>query len=110
MLRLRLACLALATGFVVTISGCCSSPCEDSRLFPRLFNSGFRSGSSMRGDCDCHNSMSPNMMMDPAAQGPILMPGATGSTPIIKNAPLGTPPQVFKIPTATTTPYVPPSN
>ena len=104
MLRLRLACLALATGFVFTLSGCYST-CEDGRLFPRLFRS---ARPTMHDDCDCHNAHMPGPMMDPAAQGPILMPGATGSTvPIIRNTPPGQPPQVFKVPTAPSTPYVP---
>ena len=104
MLRLRMTCLALATGFVFTLSGCCSF-CEDGRLFPRLFNSSSRSSPVMHGECDCHNAHSPQMMMEPAAQGPVLMPGST--MPTITTIPANQRPQVFKVPTAPTVPYNP---
>jgi hypothetical protein len=114
MLRLRLTCLALATGFVFTLSGCYSM-CEDGRLFPRLFNHCSRSGPTKNGDCECQNGSAPwngpmpGPMMDPAiGKGPILMPGTPDSTvPIIRNVPPSQPPQVFKVPTAPSTPYVP---
>lgn len=104
MLRHRLAFLALATGFLFTLSGCCSF-CEDGRMFPRLFNHSARSGPAMQAECDCQNPHM--MMMDPAlSKGPILTtPGST--VPIITNVPANQPPQVFKVPTAPTTPYVP---
>jgi hypothetical protein len=104
MLRHRLASLALATGLLFTLSGCFST-CEDGRLFPRLFNSSSRSGPAM--DCECHNALSPSVMMDPAAQGPIL-PGPGANVPIITTVPANQPPQRFnKVPTAPATPYAP---
>jgi hypothetical protein len=106
MLRLRLACLALASGLLFTLPGCCSF-CEEGRLFPRLFN--HRSMSMPTGECECHSAHLPPMM-DAAAQGPILTPPAfPGQTvPIpITNLPANQPPQIFKAPQATPTPYVP---
>ena len=108
MLRLRLATLALATGFLFTLSGCCSFY-EDGRLFPRLFNYSARSGPTMHAGCECQDPHAPHMMMSPAAQGPLL-PGSGATVhnvPIITNIPANQPPQVFKVPTAPTTPYVP---
>jgi hypothetical protein len=106
MLRLRLAFLALASGLLFTLSGCCSF-CEERPLFPRLFN---RSSMSIRtGECECHSAHSPQMM-DAGAQGPILItPGGAGQTvPIpITNIPANQPPQIFKAPQAPPTPYVP---
>jgi hypothetical protein len=110
MLRLRLAFLALASGLLFTLPGCCSF-CEDGRLFPRLFN--HRSMSmpthGLPGECECHSAHMPPMM-DAAAQGPILTaPGVAGQTvPIpITNFPGNQPPQAFKVPQASPTPYVP---
>jgi hypothetical protein len=105
MLRIRLASLALASGLVFTLSGCCSF-CEEGRPFPRLFNHSAMSHPT--AECECQSSHLPQMMGD--VQGPILtMPGATGQTvPIpITNIPPGQPPAVFKVPTASPTPYVP---
>jgi hypothetical protein len=106
MLRLRLACLALAGGLLFTLSGCCSF-CEEGRLFPRLFN--HCSMSRPNGECECRSANLPQMM-DAPVQGPILTtPGVTGQTvPIpITNLPTNQPPQFFKAPQATPTPYVP---
>jgi hypothetical protein len=106
MLRLRLACLTLASGLLFTLSGCCSF-CEEGRLFPRLFHSS--SMSRPIGECECHSAHLPQMM-DATAQGPILTtPGAAGQTvPIpITNLPTNQPPQIFKAPQAAPTPYVP---
>jgi hypothetical protein len=48
-------------------------------------------------------------MMEHAAQGPVLAPGASASgLPTITNIPANQPPKVF--PTAPTTPYVPGAN
>ena len=111
MLRLRLASLALASGLLFTLSGCCSF-CEDSRLVPRLFN---RSSMSCQncgqpGGCECHSPPMPHMM-DPAVQGPILTtPGGPGQTvpiPITNLPPNQPPPPNFRVPQASPTPYVP---
>ena len=76
-----------------------------------LVGAGYRgSRLGMRGgDCDCHNAMSPHApMMEPALGGPALMPGGPPSTlPTITSIPTTPPPQAFKVPTATTTPYNP---
>jgi hypothetical protein len=106
MLRLRLAFLALASGLLFTLSGCCSF-CEERPLFPRLFSRS--SMSRPTGECECHSAHLPQMM-DAAAQGPILTtPGGAGQTvPIpITNFPSNQPPQIFKTPQAPPTPYVP---
>jgi len=106
MLRLRLACLALASGLLFTLSGCCSF-CEESRLFPRLFNRSSMCGPT--GECECRSAHLPQMM-DAAAQGPILTtPGVAGQTvPVpITNLPANQPPQIFRAPQAPPTPYVP---
>ena len=110
MLRLRLASLALASGLLFTLPGCCSF-CEEGRLFPRLFHysSMSRPAHELPGECECHSAHLPQMM-DAAGQGPILTPPAfPGQTvPIpITNLPANQPPQIFKAPQATPTPYVP---
>src|SRR5262249_4597210 len=100
MLRLRLASLALATGFLVTLSGCMSTStsCNDGgcRIFQRLFNRTSNRGPTGHGDCECQGGMLP-FMLEPAVQGPIRPgPTATGpGAPIIRNMPPGQP-QVFK--------------
>ena len=110
MLRIRLASLALAGGLLFTMSGCCSF-CEDGKMFPRLFrsNSSTHSGmEGMHGGCDCHSAHMPQM--EGAVQGPFLTaPGVAGTTmPIpITNIPANQPPQIFKVPQSSPTPYVP---
>lgn len=107
MLRLRLASLAVACGLFSTLSGCATMS-EDGRMFPRLFHSTSMS-SEMHGECECQHGAMPHMMG--AVQGPILttpsMPGTTMPIPSITNIPANQPPQVFKVPTAPATPYVP---
>ena len=112
MLRLRLASLALASGVLFTLSGCCAF-CENGQpSFPRLFN---RSASSAphSAECECHNAFMappPTMIGMSSAQGPILMQPSTASaqTPIpITNLPATQPPQMFRVPNAPPTAYVP---
>lgn len=106
MLRLRLAILALACGFVFTLSGC-RSTCDDDRLFPRLFRSNSMSQPRGHGECECQHGQMPHMME--SAQGPILTtPGMAGTTmPTITTVPANQPPVFSKIPLAPATPYVP---
>jgi hypothetical protein len=115
MLRLRLASLAVACGLLVSLSGCSSmsgsSTCDDGRF--RLFrNSSFRPGifhggqNGTSAECECQNGH----MMD-GMHGP-LMPTPIGASqtmpiPITSIPPAAQPPQVFKLPTAPATPYVP---
>jgi len=112
MLRLRLASLALASGFLFMLSGCCSF-CEDGRLFPRLFPSTSMSSGAihgMPGDCGCQSSQFPpgmEMSTLPGPQFPQAV-GANQTVPIpITNLPPNQPPQVFKVPQAMPTPYNP---
>jgi hypothetical protein len=108
MLRLRLAFLALASGLLFTLSGCCSF-CEDGRLFPRLFHSDSTSLHGTPADCECHSAHLPHML-DAGVSGPVLpAPGWAGQTmPIpITSVPANQPPQLFKVPQAPPTAYVP---
>jgi hypothetical protein len=92
------------------MSGCCAF-CEDGRLFPRLFrNSNYeRPGLFHRHggghDCECHSSHLPPGFEGPMP-GPAFMPGAGTSIPIT-NVPGNQPPNVFKVPNAPSTPFVP---
>lgn len=110
MLRLRLAFFALASGVLLTLSGCCAF-CEDGRLFPRLFPN-HRAFSGRPGDCECMHPGAPPFVDGGVVQGPVLTPppGIAGQTmpiPSITNVPATQPPQVFKVPQAQTTPYTP---
>ena len=109
MLRLRLASLALASGLLLTLSGC-RTTCEDEgRFFPRLFNHSSLKASS-HGECDCHHGQLPPHMMMESAQGPVLTaPSMAGQTApvLIRDVPASQPPQVFKVPMAAPTPYNP---
>jgi hypothetical protein len=111
MLRLRMASLALASGFFIFMSGCASPTCEESRFFPRLFRSNSMSAAhEMPGDCGCQHSQFPPGMDMSALPGPQFpqAAGANQTVPIpITNVPANQPPQVFKIPEATRTPYNP---
>lgn len=111
MLRLRLAGLALACGIAFTLTGC-RSMCEEGRLFPRLFNHNSMSPLRWQGaECECHHGHMPPGFE--AAHGPVLVqPGTVGTTmPPITNVPVTSqPPQVFKVPSAPATPYVPSIN
>ena len=115
MLRSRLASLAVACGLLVTLSGCCSF-CEDGRLFPRLFKSNYQGAQagSMFGhrapECECHQGPHMPGIFDTASKhGPVLMTPASNPTmPIpITNVPTNQPPQIFKLPQAAPTPYIP---
>jgi hypothetical protein len=116
MLRLRLASLALACGFLLALSGC-RSPCDDGGPF-RLFRSNYEGGGLFGGrhrggggDCPCSNGQTPPFM-DAAHSGPILTTPtvSNGNVPIpITNIPSSQPPNIFKVP-ATPTPYHPPGH
>lgn len=111
MYRLRLAFLALTCALLVNLAGCCSF-CEEGRFRPfRSFYDGGGSGlfSRHRGECECHHMAGAPTM----EAGPTFMPPApqllNNAAPIpITNIPNNNqPPQVFKVPQATTTPYSP---
>jgi hypothetical protein len=121
MLRLRLASLALASGLLLTASGCLSSSgcfsssgCDSSGpMFPRLFHRSESQSAMMGGTgCECQRSAWPQGVEVPAGQGPFLMPGAvstppTSSIPIV-NVPTGTPQSLpLKAPPAPPTAYFP---
>jgi hypothetical protein len=123
MLRLRLAILALACGLFVTLSGC-RTYCEDDRLFPRLFRSNYAGGGLFSGnrmaapgpECECNQGQFPGIFEPTSNHGPIMMSPASSQptmqmpmpAPIpITNVPTNQAPQVFKIPQAAPTPYVP---
>ena len=111
MLRIRLASLALAGGLLFTMSGCRTS-CEEGGMFSRLFRSYSSTHSGMEGmhgGCDCHSAHMPQMEGS-MVHGPVLTtPGVVGTTvPIpITNIPANQPPQIFKVPQSSPTPYVP---
>ena len=103
MLRIRLASLALATGLLFSMSGCCSMN-EEGRLFPRLFNHSSMSAPRHQGECECHGAgFPPGVEM---SQGPI-MPGAVQTMPPITTLPANQTPQAFKNPPANSVPWVP---
>jgi hypothetical protein len=106
MLRIRLASVALASGLLFLASGC--NTCGEGRFFPRLFSSHSMSAPSMESECGCHSAHLPQMM-DGAPGQMMTMPTAAGQTvPIpITNVPTSQPPQVFKVPMAAPTPYIP---
>jgi hypothetical protein len=118
MLRSRLASLAVACGLFFTVSGCCSF-CEDGRF--RLFRSNYGSGSPgifshhQAPPCECNQGAMPGIFDTASSHGPALMtptssnptmPSPTMPIPIT-NVPTNQPPQVFKLPMAAPTPYVP---
>jgi hypothetical protein len=97
MLRIRLASVAVALGFLVTLSGCST---HDGPLFPRVHDFFVRPSETA---CECQAG---NLPPEFAGQGPVLMaPGQT--MPTITTVPSSQPPQSFKAPSATTTPYFP---
>ena len=111
MLRRRMAFMALACGFLFTLSGCCTF-CEDGRLFPRLFRSNYAGPGLFHGnaECECNTMPHPPIMDSAALPGPSWMPPrpATSQTPIpITNVPGNQPPALFKVPPAAPTPYAP---
>jgi hypothetical protein len=112
MLRLRLAFLALASGMLMTVSGCLSSnSCYQERepIFHRLFRSNRPTGM----DCECcqHGGQFPQTFDVPPGQGPFIgpVPGAASGPIPITNTP-GTPPIINRIPNAAPTPFNPPVN
>ena len=113
MLRLRLACLALASGMMVTASGC-STCCDSGPMFPRLSSSSWFAPRTPHADCECNSAYAPRMTEMPVGQGPFLVPPPTAvnqTMPIpITNIPPATPPQIMKVPPAPPTAYIPPTN
>lgn len=108
MRRLRLVSLAVASTLLLTLSGC-SSMCEDGRMFPRLFNRSSSSRNGMGAECECHSSGWPQGMGMPVGQGPFVgpMPQSATHPPIpITNTHVAQP-QLFKVPQAPPTVYVP---
>ena len=113
MLRLRLASLAFAGSLLLTLSGCCSF-CEDGRLFPRLFHRTSNSKAMPGGvDCECHQPGWQHGAGMPTGHGPFVPPAPAmisapnqhPSIPITNINP--NPPQLFKVPNAPPTAYVP---
>ncbi len=114
MLRVRLASLALACGFMFTLSGCCAF-CEDGKLFPRLFRSNHGGGLGLlhghRGaDCECApGGHMPPILGSAGQSGAIFtsVPSGSSSAIPITNIPVTQTPNAFKAPNAIPTPYVP---
>jgi hypothetical protein len=116
MLRLRLAFLTLASGLLVTMSGCMNSnPCSQSRMFSRLFGGTLTSRPSALAasseDCECHNSYMPSSGIPSGIEGgmmhgpQMIMPAPT---PIpTTSIPMSQAPPMFKIPQAAPLPYAP---
>jgi hypothetical protein len=128
MLRLRVASLAFAGSLLLTLSGCCSF-CEDGRMFPRLFHR--TSNSQMMSDgqnCECQRpgwQQGAGMPMGGVPMGGVPMGGMPmGHGPFVPPppatvaAPTTNPPipitninphapQLFKVPNAPPTAYVP---
>jgi hypothetical protein len=104
MLRLRLAFLALASGVLMTLSGCYST-CDSGPSFPRLFRSN-RVPVMSEGDCGCdHAAHMPGVFDVPPGQGPFMGPPPapiSGAIPITN-----LPPIVTKVPQAPPAPYNP---
>jgi len=110
MLRLRLAYLALASGVLITLSGCYST-CDSGPTFPRLFRSN-RVPVMSEGDCGCqHAAQMPSVFDVPPGQGPFMGPPPApmpmpGPIPIT-NQPSNLPPILNKVPSAPPTAYTP---
>jgi hypothetical protein len=102
--------MALACGFLITLSGCCSF-CEDGKLFPRLFRSNYSGPGLFQGgaECECNSTPVPPIMDSAAFPSPSWSPPRPNpSMPIpITNIPANQPPHLFKIPQAAPTPYAP---
>lgn len=96
MLRLRSAYLALASGVLMTLSGCYST-CDSGPMFPRLFTSNRYPVVTEGGDCPCQRSAQMPQVFDvPPGQGPFIgPPPAPGAIPLM-NAPANMPPIVTK--------------
>ena len=109
MLRLRSILVALTCVFFVTLSGC-GWFSDEGRWRP--FRSNFGGGGLFRAhrgaDCECHHAGTmPTMEHGPTFTPP--MPSiVNGAAPIpITNIPNNQPPQIFKVPQASPTPFVP---
>ena len=108
MLRLRLILLALASGMLMTLTGCRSTSCDEGRLFPRLFHNTSRARTTEGMDCECQKPGWPAGVGVPSGQGPFIFPGAgMPSNPSIPITNVNTPPSLLKVPSATPTPFVP---
>lgn len=109
MLRLRLAYLALASGVLLTLSGCYST-CDEGFTFPRLFRSN-RPVITEGGDCPCmHGAGSPQAFDVPPGQGPFMGPPPApmqGTIPIMNPPPPNMPPITTRSPLAAPAPYNP---
>ena len=107
MLRLRLAYLALASGVMMTLSGCFST-CDSGPTFSRFFSS--RCGTSSECGCPCqHSAQMPQMFDVPPGQGPFMGPPPApmpGAIPIGAQGP-NLPPIVTKTPQAPPVAYNP---
>ena len=108
MLRLRLAYLALASGVLMTLSGCYST-CDREPMFPGLFRSN-RVPVMSEGDCPCqHASQMPSVFDVPPGQGPFIgpPPGPGVMSGPILTPPGSLPPVVNKMQSAPPTAYSP---
>jgi hypothetical protein len=123
MLRLRLALLGLASGLLVTMSGCAgfnSTSCSEPRLCGRIFNGNGGNGRlasrhTNGTECECHGAHMPSMIDYYGSPGPQFVPGhmppgmvMPSPTPIpITNVPMTQPPAAFRVPQAPAVPYAP---
>ncbi len=109
MLRLRLAFLGLASGVLMTLSGCYST-CEREPLFGGMFRSN-RVPVMSEGDCPCqHAAQMPTVFDVPPGQGPFIGPTpgpAVMSGPMLNPPPPGLPPVLNKMQPAPPTAYSP---
>ncbi len=109
MLRLRLAYLALASGVIMTLSGCYST-CDSGPVFSRFFSSRCCGASSETCGCSSqHSSQMPQMFDVPPGQGPFMGPPPMpmpGPIPIGAQGPT-LPPIVTKVPQAPPVAYNP---
>ncbi len=110
MRRFRMLSLFLASSFLFALTGC-TSMCENCQLFPRLFD---RSAGRMvyeGAECECARPTWAPGMAVPVGQGPFGVPPngfPPTPTPIpITNVPSAPSPQLFKVPQAPPTAYVP---
>jgi hypothetical protein len=107
MLRLRLAYLALASGVLMTLSGCYSSTCDRPPMFPNLFRSN-RVPVMSEGDCPCqHAAQMPSTFEVPPGQGPFIGPPPGAMSGPILNPQPGLPPVLNKMQSAPPTAYTP---
>lgn len=119
MLRLRSAYLALASGVLMTLSGCLNTNSCDSGggMFPRLFRSARPTVVSggvggFDHDCECHSAHMPRTFDVPPGQGPFIGPPPAPMPPTSAPIPITTipntaPPIITRSPVAVPTPYNP---